>query len=170
MHREGLMALIKCVECGKEISDKSEICVHCGCPTGMSIKNPGKNSSCCINGKTFEFSDIFDEVISMIKADRAARAVKLIRDKTDLSLQSGLKLVREIEKRGEFPETFAGEIHPRPKEKSFSNPIDPNVVRCPKCGCPDIGVVNRGYSFWTGFLGSGKPVNVCKKCGYKWTP
>ena len=26
------MALIKCPECGKEISDKSEKCVNCGCP------------------------------------------------------------------------------------------------------------------------------------------
>ncbi len=25
------MALIKCVECGKEISDKAEKCPHCGC-------------------------------------------------------------------------------------------------------------------------------------------
>lgn len=26
------MALIKCPECGKEISDKAEACIHCGCP------------------------------------------------------------------------------------------------------------------------------------------
>lgn len=26
------MALIKCPECGKEISDKAEKCIHCGCP------------------------------------------------------------------------------------------------------------------------------------------
>lgn len=26
------MALIKCPECGKEISDKSTNCIHCGCP------------------------------------------------------------------------------------------------------------------------------------------
>lgn len=26
------MALIKCCECGKEISDKSTQCIHCGCP------------------------------------------------------------------------------------------------------------------------------------------
>lgn len=29
--------LIKCVECGKEISDKSESCPNCGCPTKLSI-------------------------------------------------------------------------------------------------------------------------------------
>ena len=26
------MALIKCGECGKEISDKATTCIHCGCP------------------------------------------------------------------------------------------------------------------------------------------
>ena len=28
------MALIKCPECGKEISDKAGACPHCGCPIG----------------------------------------------------------------------------------------------------------------------------------------
>lgn len=32
------MALIKCVECGKEISDTTDICVHCGAPTSISTK------------------------------------------------------------------------------------------------------------------------------------
>ena len=26
------MALIKCKECQKEISDKAKVCIHCGCP------------------------------------------------------------------------------------------------------------------------------------------
>ena len=26
------MALIKCEECGKQISDRSKACIHCGCP------------------------------------------------------------------------------------------------------------------------------------------
>lgn len=26
------MALIKCCECGKEVSDKAKSCIHCGCP------------------------------------------------------------------------------------------------------------------------------------------
>ena len=29
------MALIKCEDCGKEISDKSDKCIHCGCPVGQ---------------------------------------------------------------------------------------------------------------------------------------
>lgn len=45
-----------------------------------------------------------------------------------------------------------------------------NTVKCPKCGCTDIGVANRGYSLVWGFIGSGKSMNVCKKCGHKWKP
>jgi len=31
------MALIKCSECQKEISDKAVSCPYCGCPTGRPI-------------------------------------------------------------------------------------------------------------------------------------
>lgn len=33
------MALISCPECGKEISTKSEVCIHCGYPLKMFLKN-----------------------------------------------------------------------------------------------------------------------------------
>lgn len=32
------MALIKCPECGKEISDKSKACIHCGYPLDRTAK------------------------------------------------------------------------------------------------------------------------------------
>lgn len=45
-----------------------------------------------------------------------------------------------------------------------------NIACCPKCGSTSIATVNRGYSIITGFLGSGKAVNVCQMCGHKWKP
>ena len=47
---------------------------------------------------------------------------------------------------------------------------DTSPVKCPRCGSTSIATTNRGYSFYTGFLGSGSPRNVCQKCGYKWKP
>ena len=41
---------------------------------------------------------------------------------------------------------------------------------CPKCGSTSIATVNRGFSLLTGFIGSGKPMNVCQMCGYKFKP
>lgn len=43
-------------------------------------------------------------------------------------------------------------------------------VHCPKCNSTNIGVANRGYSIVWGLIGSGKSMNVCKNCGYKWKP
>lgn len=40
--------------------------------------------------------------------------------------------------------------------------------KCPRCGSTSIATVNKGYSLLTGFLGSGKPMNVCQTCGHKW--
>ncbi|MBR4290105.1 MAG: zinc ribbon domain-containing protein [Oscillospiraceae bacterium] len=59
------MALIKCSECGREISDKTAACIHCGCPVsesktttfgGFKVINSGSN------GK--DANQIIDELFS----------------------------------------------------------------------------------------------------------
>ena len=56
------MSLIKCLECGKEISDKATYCVHCGCPipTSAANSNVGKKklSHCTVSR---------EEAITMLK-------------------------------------------------------------------------------------------------------
>lgn len=42
--------------------------------------------------------------------------------------------------------------------------------KCPKCGSEAIATINRGYSLFWGFLGSGSPRNVCQSCGHKFIP
>lgn len=44
------------------------------------------------------------------------------------------------------------------------------IAKCPKCGSTSIATINKGYTLLTGFLGSGKPMNVCQVCGHKWKP
>lgn len=38
------MAIIKCVECGKEFSDKASACPECGCPTEYSVDSNNATS------------------------------------------------------------------------------------------------------------------------------
>ncbi|MEG1028094.1 MAG: zinc-ribbon domain-containing protein, partial [Oscillospiraceae bacterium] len=58
------MALIKCPECGKEISDKIKSCIHCGCKIKHHFKKIsiiiiiGALSVLCI-GLIFVFSSYF---------------------------------------------------------------------------------------------------------------
>ena len=54
------MALIKCKECGKEISDKATTCIHCGCPIET------KNNSTNIN---VDYDKIEEIEIAKIKHD-----------------------------------------------------------------------------------------------------
>lgn len=37
-------------------------------------------------------------------------------------------------------------------------------IRCPRCGSTEYTLMNRGYSIFTGFLGSGKVKRVCNRC------
>lgn len=56
------------------------------------------------------------------------------------------------------------------KMSQLKQQCDSNQPKCPKCGSTSIGVANRGYSLLTGFIGSGKSMNTCQSCGYKWKP
>lgn len=46
---------------------------------------------------------------------------------------------------------------------AFAPPITPSVF-CPRCGSTEYTLLNRGYSIFTGFLGSGKVKRVCNNC------
>lgn len=43
--------LIKCTECGHDVSDKAESCPNCGCPVSEILQVSKKNIFCNINGK-----------------------------------------------------------------------------------------------------------------------
>lgn len=142
------MALIKCHECGKEISDKSDKCIHCGYP----IK---KATMCIINGKEYDLNFILDESI------HKAKRVGMLRQLCNCGLKTAVDTINDILEKQEIPKVLNLPIQQTEEE---------NKPKCPKCGCTDIGVSNRGYSIVWGFIGAGKSMNVCKNCGHKWKP
>lgn len=48
--------------------------------------------------------------------------------------------------------------------------MDDDKVRCPKCGSDQVHAGKRGWNTWTGFIGSGKIIITCLKCGHKFEP
>ena len=56
------------------------------------------------------------------------------------------------------------------EQKKQANREEEHTPKCPKCGSKSITAGQRGYSLLTGFIGSGKTVNRCANCGYKWKP
>ena len=47
---------------------------------------------------------------------------------------------------------------------AFAGPKKADAIFCPRCGCNEFTLLNRGYSILTGFLGSGNVKRVCNRC------
>ena len=68
------MALIKCSECGKEISDKATNCVHCGCPI------PSSPTSSTVGNKKLSHGTVSsDEAIALLKKYKPNFLVRLFK-------------------------------------------------------------------------------------------
>ena len=68
------MALIKCSECGKEISDKATNCVHCGCPIPSSQNNSNAEVKKRLHGAISS-----EEAITLLKKYRPNFLVRLFK-------------------------------------------------------------------------------------------
>lgn len=53
------------------------------------------------------------------------------------------------------------------EEKTDDN--NPNApISCPKCGCTQLSANKKGFSYWTGAIGSQKVYITCLRCGHRW--
>lgn len=141
------MALIKCPECGKEVSSKAEICINCGYPIQkeMPINNEPpkfdylKKCPVC-NNNNYSYNNetgfITCNICGMVVAEN-----KNVHEK---HIEKCAKIKKELD--------------------------NLNKPKCPKCGSISITAGQRGYSLFSGFIGSGKTVNRCSNCGHKWEP
>lgn len=122
-----IMALIVCSECGKEISDKSEVCVHCGSPL--------INTKCNINGVVYDFKEELP-IALLEKVDDYAPSIGKIRKKTSLTLADANELIKIIKEIKAIPETFTPKYLPENREKLYANSQSKNV-ECPYCHSTD---------------------------------
>lgn len=176
------MSLIQCPECGNSISDKAKQCIHCGYPiedyiiqdNNEVVESIDKNNRVCvINGKEYDLTDAFN---AMERGEYLDKVLK----KMVPELASGprVQLTIAIMELGYVPPVFnSGDVlyegtimNYKERDAIVAEKRANSPVRCPKCKSTSIATTNRGYSLVWGFIGSGKPMNVCQKCGYKWKP
>ena len=137
------MALIQCLECGKQISDKASACIHCGCPLNFKSKKIiryGKPE------KSIKTESIFKETFPQLGWEALYAGRKF--SSTDLQLG----------------------IDDSCEEVQYASYRDRDIISCPKCGSIEYNAGSRGFSVMTGFIGSGKTVITCLKCGHRWKP
>ena len=170
--REGtIMALIKCPECGKEISDKAENCIHCGYPIASL-------------GKEKYATDQYTVILESSGVNKV-KIIKIVREITGIDLKAAKEAVESVpyiitdkvslEDATAVKNKFDGEgaivsIVSSDNKNIKIATTESNQIRCPRCGSTQITTGQRGFSFWTGFIGANKTVNRCAKCGHSWQP
>lgn len=136
--------LIKCPECGKEISDKSDECIHCGYP----LK---KANMCVLNGKETDLSFLLDESYSILYK---------VRDVIQLSNSSIDKVKPVVDKIVQTKEI------PKVLNLPIQQVEEDNKPKCPTCGSTNIKPITATERA-TSIIGLGifsKKINKTYKC------
>ena len=153
------MALIKCPECGKEISDKAASCPNCGCP-GSEFKKPSVPED-----TRSELDRIADEIFWNAPVDIVGCAKHLSKD-TGIPVREARQMM--IARNTEWK-----------KGKKSGKYSDSEY--CPYCASqnispyeePGLTVTSKSKAFGGVFLTSTAPNKTwmkCNRCGCKWLP
>lgn len=138
------MALIKCIECGREISDKAVVCPQCGCPSTFQSQQPTTESTLKAN-----LDPRWDDVLDELDSGSSLGAMIIIREITNVSIKEASDIVDYMEIHREPPAYILNIEEPEKTVIACSacnNQISIKAEVCPHCGNP------------TG-------VHVCPKCG-----
>jgi DNA-directed RNA polymerase subunit RPC12/RpoP len=141
------MALIKCSECGKEISDKAQSCPNCGCPVKVVNKNPNIYN---FRGVDYDIT----QVNALISRNELIKAIKEFREITGADLKDAKETVDAIRD----AKTYLGQ-----SDTSQKNTIQTHETRCPNCGSANVKKNNNLLSV---FL-TNKFDRVCVNCKHK---
>lgn len=141
----------ECPSCGsvnlEQIRDR--ICLDCGSAWYWHTSRSAECIKCHSNNTTDELEDVcmnMNEYLELYRISHDGNFIlEMLRLKRNNPIDYQLKMqqFQQLKRENDKP-------------------------RCPKCGSTSLSTVNKGYSLLTGFLGSGKPMNVCQSCGHKW--
>lgn len=167
------MSLLKCPECGENVSEYADKCQKCGCPIEIIKQKQPKIEGHIytkINGIEYDVTEVVNLLL-------------IYHEKQELNCPEVKKAYDIIRKEfhipaGEFEEAFnretmtVAEINCDPIRKSTKTTQQQNVPHCPVCNSTNIEKISLGKkakgSFLFGFFSSDVRNQMhCKDCGYK---
>lgn len=170
------MALIECPECGGKVSDKANVCIHCGYPLHNEEKvqqiqycpycgkpNSIESTFCGYCGKSFVKQTVTNEIVVSSDTDIMEYKNGLDMPSDSIRLQQAqiIQQQRQLEEQRRQYDAQA---------------------KCPKCGSTSLSggkqgfgvgkavagaVLLGGVGLLAGGIGANKTVVTCLNCGYK---
>lgn len=170
-----VMALIKCPECGREISDKAEVCIHCGFPmrlTGQSSETMQEIKADLNQPEMFDSQHISQT--NMLTCPQCGSIISnAARSCKYCGFEDIGKYLLSLEKDKFRQERQEEERIRCEQERLRKENITSHTPKCPTCGSTNISKIS-GSKRWltTGLFGLassdvGKTMK-CNHCGYKW--
>lgn len=177
------MALIKCPECEREVSDKAVSCPHCGYPINDPTVPDVDNNIMVYKGQRYDLTEVIEYIRANIApneqfCDHRCDEIDEILNRsipgincTEASELFGY--LRRYQKVPDFNFIPSGDpvkydlVKPKWYYEDSQTSNEPPVPKCPKCGCENIQVVPKKWSFFTGIF-TNKTERVCTNCGHKW--
>ena len=159
------MALIKCVDCGKEISDRAEACMHCGCPIKDSL--PREASLADAGHGLTEINGIMIDVIDILHSNNGKKidSVKELCARTGVGIVEGKAIIDKVA--SESKVTASNDTRPlgfwakaqlkaienekqkqaeKNAEKERITQMDKDgVPYCPKCKSASLSANKKGF-------------------------
>lgn len=178
------MALIKCPECGKDISSLAEHCIYCGYPLNKSLDDSNNKLYKVVfygfktrQDEQHNRAKVVGQIRQILGNVSLSEALSSISQPYPKTIQDGItKNNAEWIDNVLTPFGCIIKIEETNSSQASGNTIISNMasngstVICPHCGSTQITTGARGFNIVTGFLGSQKTVNRCSKCGYTWHP
>lgn len=179
------MPIIKCTECGHDVSTYAEQCQNCGCPMSviLSLQKQGTNT------------ELYNVKLSSIMKGQYWKIIRFLEESRPLELKDACAIADNLPQlitigvQHNIAQAIADKLSSLGCECSILKYEDSDSqktdvakiessnlfqmdkpLRCPACGSNQIVTTSRGYSLIWGFAGSNKTVNRCGKCGHTWKP
>lgn len=177
------MALIKCPECGGNVSDKAPMCIHCGYPLhGPQTEPASQVQYCPYCGKSNDIESIFcgycgksfvrnNEKQEHVTVAPVSDVVDIMDYKKDLDAPNDdmirLQQAQIVQRQRQIDE----------QRRQFDA-----QAKCPKCGSTSLSGGKQGFGFGkalagtfliggvgllAGGIGANKTIVTCLNCGYK---
>lgn len=165
------MALLKCIECGHEVSEYADACPSCGCPMSVikqmiqekeQVKKEKLNipeNHMIYKGFEYDFSD----VKMMVEKHKDGEAVYIITNKCGISWSEALTMVAVIgHNNNNIPANYEEALEQWENYMARSRQQS-NLIKCPYCGSTDIKAIGFFDGGWSA-VGNNWKCKKCKSC------